>query len=558
VDADFLRFFSTLTRQGRLAAVVLILAVAAFLRYWGIAFGFPHHNARPDESYIVLVALHMLRGDPNPQTFIYPTLFMYVVAAFYGVYYAVGHLLGSTQSVQALRALWEQTPNSFLLTSRAIAAAFGTATVLMLYLVGRQLFGYGVGIVSALFLSLAYLHVSQSHFGLTDIPMTFMVLWAFLLICRVRDDDSGGPLKTAGFVAGLAASTKYNAVLIGLPLALAVLFRAGSHHRAGTHYRGGSHNGESATRRWVWPCVQFGSFLMAGFLVGTPFAVLNAPKFIADLKYQSGVLKEGHLFAVPDPALYHAHITLWYGLGWPLLASSLLGFAVLAWRDWRTALLVGAFPAAHYFTISQSRAVFVRYADPLLPFLCLAAAVFVVWAGEYLLRGGSSRTRAAAIVGLSTAIIIPSAWKSVEFDRLVSRTDNRVLASEWIQANIPPGQSVYLTGMAVYAQPELPRGRYRLCRFDPLNSDFTCDTSSRELPDWIVVSQYPLEAYSPAPQPQLQDVLSRKYDVVKTFAAYQQHAGDVFDYQDAFYLPFSGFSGVDRPGPNLVVFRRRD
>jgi hypothetical protein len=400
--------------------------------------------------------------------------------------------------------------------------------------------------VAALFLSLTYLHVSQSHFGLTDIPMTFMVLWAFLLICRVRDEDNEGPLKAAGFVAGLAASTKYNAVLLGVPMAVAVLLRAHSQR------------GESAPRRWVWPLVQFGSFLVAGFLVGTPFAILNASKFIADLKYQSAVLKEGHLFAVPDPAVYHAHITLWYGLGWPLLVSSLLGFAVLVRRDWRTALLVVAFPAAYYASISQSRAVFVRYADPLLPFFCLTAAVFVLWVGEHLLRGASGRIRAVAIVGLSIAIVMPSAWRSVEFDRLVSRMDNRVLAGEWIQANIPAGQSMYLTGMAVYAQPEFPRGRYRSCRLEPDNGEFTCDTSIRDLPDWIVVSEYPLEAYSPAPPPPLRDVLAAKYEVVKTFTAYRPQAGDVFDRQDAFYLPFSGFSGVDRPGPNLVVFKRKE
>jgi hypothetical protein len=52
-------------------------------------------------------------------------------------------------------------------------------------------------------------------------------------------------------------------------------------------------------------------------------------------------------------------------------------------------------------------------------------------------------------------------------------------------------------------------------------------------------------------------VLARKYEVVKTFTAYRPQAGDVFDRQDAFYLPFSGFSGVDRPGPNLVVFKRK-
>jgi hypothetical protein len=31
----------------------------------------------------------------------------------------------------------------------------------------------------------------------------------------------------------------------------------------------------------------------------------------------------------------------------------------------------------------------------------------------------------------------------------------------------------------------------------------------------------------------------------------------VYDQQDAFYVPFDGFDGVARPGPNLSIYERR-
>lgn len=32
----------------------------------------------------------------------------------------------------------------------------------------------------------------------------------------------------------------------------------------------------------------------------------------------------------------------------------------------------------------------------------------------------------------------------------------------------------------------------------------------------------------------------------------------VYDQQDAFFLPIAGFSAVERPGPNISIYRRRD
>ena len=64
--------------------LVLVIAGAALLRVWGLAFGLPHPFTRPDEEVIVDVALGVL-SDRNPHFFDWPTLFMYLTAAAYAV-----------------------------------------------------------------------------------------------------------------------------------------------------------------------------------------------------------------------------------------------------------------------------------------------------------------------------------------------------------------------------------------------------------------------------------------------------------------------------------------
>ena len=59
----------------------LILAIAAVVRVWGIAFGLPHPNARPDEGAIAAVAGGLQSGLLNPHWFSYPPLYMWTIVA---------------------------------------------------------------------------------------------------------------------------------------------------------------------------------------------------------------------------------------------------------------------------------------------------------------------------------------------------------------------------------------------------------------------------------------------------------------------------------------------
>ena len=58
-----------------------ILGVAAIARFWALPFGLPHPAARPDEDAVAALAGSYYAGNFEQTLFIYPPLFMLVVAA---------------------------------------------------------------------------------------------------------------------------------------------------------------------------------------------------------------------------------------------------------------------------------------------------------------------------------------------------------------------------------------------------------------------------------------------------------------------------------------------
>ena len=83
-----------------------ILALAAAVRFWGIAFGLPHTQARPDETQIIDVTLHFLRGNLQPPFYDYPWLYMWMLTGLYLVYYVWGVAAGSFHGMADLVASW--------------------------------------------------------------------------------------------------------------------------------------------------------------------------------------------------------------------------------------------------------------------------------------------------------------------------------------------------------------------------------------------------------------------------------------------------------------------
>src|SRR5213078_1942504 len=94
-------------------------------------------------------------------------------------------------------------------------------TVAVVYRLGRQIRDETTGLVSALFLTFAFIHVRDSHFGTTDITMTLFIVGAVSLLLDAHESGDRRQFALAGLVAGLAAATKYNAVILLVPMAVA-------------------------------------------------------------------------------------------------------------------------------------------------------------------------------------------------------------------------------------------------------------------------------------------------------------------------------------------------
>src|SRR5205814_5987654 len=94
--------------------------------------------------------------------------------------------------------------------------------VWLLYVAGSNYSGTATGVGAAWLLATAPLHNESSHFLTTDVPAATLLTGALALSLTAARRLTGRTLAAAGFVAGLAAGTKYTAgIALFVPLAIA-------------------------------------------------------------------------------------------------------------------------------------------------------------------------------------------------------------------------------------------------------------------------------------------------------------------------------------------------
>ena len=99
-----------------------ILTIGLGLRLWGITFGLPNVNCRPDESLLVHKALAIASGDLNPHFFNYPSFQFYLLALLFGLYFAAGWVFGAFADVQQFEVGFFTDPSAFYLLGRVLSA----------------------------------------------------------------------------------------------------------------------------------------------------------------------------------------------------------------------------------------------------------------------------------------------------------------------------------------------------------------------------------------------------------------------------------------------------
>jgi len=526
-----------------------IIALAAFVRFWGLTFGLPNTDARPDEWTLVTISSGLLFVSVNPRFFHWPSLELYVVAFLYRLAWQVQHWRGLFQHKYEIAIAAVMHPAAFLLVPRVIGAATGVLTVWFVYRLTRTLIDRRTGLVAAFFLAIAFLHVRDSHFGVTDVPMTCLAVAAMLPLARAfTNPGRTRDWRWAGILTGLAASTKYGGgLLVVVALSIAVIAIVDA-------------RGDQAARRAT--LLGLGVFLVAAllaFIAGTPFAVIDMPHFIEGLRFDQSHLMLGHGITLGRGWLYHALFTLRYGLGMPLAIAAVAGIVLLARQSVRTAIVIGVFPVVYYAVTGRGYTVFVRYLIPIVPFLCITAAVAVVQIGQIF--AGRRPSRAAAWISvIALCVAAPSIRTVVAFDRIIRQTDTRVLAVQWLDARRQPDDWIVdASFLELYREypgfgPEAP---FRLARFDPSGPAFLSKAGAPVTPEWVVLARSPLVVYTSPPE-ELLGALKRGYVLAETFVPTSaSEPAEIFDQQDKFFLPYADFTARIRPGPEIQIYRRR-
>ena len=525
-----------------LGLLVLIVGIAAIARFWGIWFGLPHGQTRPDETYIMDVALAILRGQRPPPHYDYPWLYVWITSGAYLVYYVWGYVTGGFSQFADLAQSWYTHWEPFFLINRSISAAFGTLTALLLFRFGRRLWDDATGLVAALFIAVAYLHARDSHYGTTDVTMTFFITAAVMLLMHAHATGRQSLFALAGLTAGLASATKYNAVVLVVPAFVSWLLNVM----------------DSPGQRWraAWDprLLAFGVPFACVFAIGVPFVVADYPAFRHAMSELLGSMESGSPHLELEPGwVHHFRFSLRYGLGEPLMAAGLGGAMLMLVKDWRRAALLLSFPVAYYIVAGASRNQFYRYVIATLPFLCLTGAFAVREVTRWLMQQSPRVSAGPAMALLAVAIALIPAGRIFQFDRIIAQTDNRVVVSNWFSENVPAGSSILQTG-SHYGHAWFDANlQYRLWTWDRGHAAFVVDKQpSEELPDWILVQDHPLSSNREI----IAEYLRRGYALAWTFPALTHRTDRIFDLEDAFYMPFAGFAGVTRPGPNFTLYRR--
>ncbi|MCK5850868.1 MAG: glycosyltransferase family 39 protein, partial [Kiritimatiellae bacterium] len=509
--------------------LLLILAVGVAMRFYGISFGLPLSLCRPDESTIIDKAWLVFGGDPNPHFFYYPSLLIYLHAALFTIRYLALSAIGTPCDLLANELSFN--PTSLFLITRILSAVLGSLTIIITYLTARRMLSRNISLIAAFFMSICYLHVRNSHFGTTDVPMTFFTISAVFFILKSLDTNNIKDYIRAGILTGLAASTKYGGVFLIAPLLAAV----GMNIKKITPKT-------ILDRRVLFCMIAAG----AAFLLTTPFALFDFKTFIAHFISETRHLSEGQLIW-DEPLIlergwwYHARYTLPYGIGFPMFLTAIIGIYISIRKDPKRSTVFYAFPMVFYIFAGKGYTVFVRYMIPVLPFLCIASAAFAAHVTDKI---STSARRAWVTVLLIAIIAAQPIHDAVSFNKLIAKQDNRLTTHDWIKENIPPGSTIYQTGKP-FGHALLPSTLHRF-RMGKKNS----------LPDYILVHRYTIPA-SDVPD-NIETLLKTDFYPIKNLEAMDMNKKDNwFDQQDAFYLPFTGFKGISRPGPNTTIYKRK-
>ncbi len=506
-------------------ALAGILILATGLRFAGINQSLPYLD-NPDEPTTVTAAIKMLQtGDLNPHFFRWPSLPFYTQFLL-----SIPQFLAGVSS-GAYSTLNQIVPEGFYLIGRLLSATLGVGTVLVTYLIGRKLYGAGVGLLAALILTILPLHSEHSKYVTPDIMVDFFAALTLLFATYIYKSGERKWYLWAGVAAGLTTGSKYNVAVVLITIVLA-------------------HFLQQPESKAVKPQIKnlFLSLALAVgvFILTTPFIIFDLSGFLNELAFQvRHYTLEGHGLASEGDS-WKAYLRYFYNEAFVNQAVIALGGGVLLAlvRQRRADWLVLSFPAVGYLFFSSALVHFPRNLMPLLPPLAILSACFIFWLAGALwwlwkrLFGKGKEVVSAAptlagiiVVILFSALFVFSIQNSFLTTRYYLQPDTRREAGEWIVQNIPEGAQLRLERFTPY----LSAQRYKGVNEQRPVGAWPLDYYRQQGYDYLVASSY-----------EYRDLIASDPQAATNYRSIFQNATLVRE--------FPGDS-TDHPGPTIRIYK---
>jgi len=279
----------------------------------------------------------------------------------------------------------------YVAASRIANTFVAAATVGVTAFAGRRLAGRGAGLMAGLIVAVAPLSVETTTLCRCDPVMVLGAAATLLLALRCLTEPRPVVFAAAGVVAGATAAIKYSGVFAIVPVLLATLALPSWRERL-----------RLATLATAC-CV-------AAVAVTNHYIWSDFPNFLKQLSDQIAITGPGHWAATDDPRGFYVLVLGRFGTGAALLALA-AAFTVYTLATRRLDFwLAVSFPILYLAFMTGRPSQFPRWVYPMLPFVTIMSAAFVVmivgWLRAWLETRSVSPRAAHAVVGLLVAGVL--------------------------------------------------------------------------------------------------------------------------------------------------------
>ncbi|MEK6301431.1 MAG: glycosyltransferase family 39 protein [Acidobacteriota bacterium] len=460
-----------------------IIAVALVFHLWGIKRNLPF-MPEPDEKAFVTPAVRIAAsGDLDPGWFGHPgSTVIYPLAGVYHIWNSLAHGGRLLRSDPELQARFDSAPGEFYLIGRLLAISYAIASLPLIYLLGRRIFDWRVGLIAAWFSALTPLAVSYAKTVRSDSAAVFFGVLALWLCLRVYDRPSTRNQVATGAAVGLAIATRYFMAAL-IPVLLAVdglIFWRKRTHR------------EIPGSLWIGVAAGLLAIAVA-FVVTTPYLLLRLTTAVNDLQFEARDTAIGTSGSRTGNFFWYLTTGIPMSVPWPQLVLAVVGIGLAIRKRTPPPMLLLGMVTVFLFEISLMLQHVERWLVPILPlFSVLAAYALSVVIDHSSTRFHLSLRARQALFAASLALV--SAWSIYQLVRLDIRHSSPstpILARDWIIENLEPGSRIALDRFTA----PLTETDFVVSKHRGLARNRTLDYYYREGYRYIVASSAMYDAY---------------------------------------------------------------